>query len=111
MWEYAYDSKRAVIPAIKAMPKIRAANCLTDSLGHSSCSKSGSTVTRAICRNPPAVNGMIQDVLASTADVTLDPKMATIAPKRPAPAVNNCAFAASQRLNPDLRRMAKSPTS
>lgn len=108
---FAYDSNSIVIPAISAMPKIKAANCFTDSFGHCSCSRSGNTVTRAMCRNPPAVNGMIQDVLASNAEVTLDPKIATTAPNRPAVAVNNCALAASQRLNPDLSRIAKSPNS
>lgn len=37
--------------------------------------------------------------------------MATRAPSRPAPAVSSCARAASQRLNPDRSRIAKSPTS
>lgn len=51
--------------AITAMPAIRALNCFSDSLGSVSFNKSGSTVTRAMCKNPPAVNGIIHDVLAS----------------------------------------------
>lgn len=97
--------------AIIAIPASSARNCLIDCFGSVSCSRSGSTVTMEICRKPPAVNGMIQEVRASMADVTLVPPMATRAPTRPAPAVNNCALAASHRLKPELRRMAKSPTS
>lgn len=54
--------------AIIRMPKMSANNCLNDSFGSSSLSKSGSTVTSAICRNVPAVNGKIHEVLASTND-------------------------------------------
>lgn len=97
--------------AINEMPNISARNCLIDSLGSSSCSRSGRTVTRAMCKNPPAVNGIIQDVRASMADVTPEPPIATRAPKRPAPAVHNCARAASHRENPERSKMAKSPTS
>lgn len=51
--------------AITPMPAISAENCLSDSTGSVSLSKSGKTVTSAMCRKPPAVNGIIQDVLAS----------------------------------------------
>lgn len=60
-----YDSKRTVIMAITAMPKIKALNCFNDSLGSVSVNKSGNTVTKAICKKPPAVNGIIHDVRAS----------------------------------------------
>lgn len=94
-----------------AMPAIRAINCLTDSFESVSLSKSGKTVTREMCKKPPAVNGIIHDVRASMALVTFEPPIATSAPTKPAPAVNNCAFAASQRLKPDRNKIAKSPTS
>lgn len=97
--------------AITAIPANNAANCLIDCFGSLSCNKSGSTVTRAICRKPPAVNGIIHDVRASRAVVAPEPPIATNAPIKPAPAVNNCALAASHRVKPDRRRMAKSPTS
>lgn len=64
-----------------------------------------------MCKNPPAVKGIIQDVRASMAEVTPDPPMATRAPNSPAPAVKSCARAASQRENPERSSMAKSPTS
>lgn len=51
--------------AINAMPKISASSCLTDSFRSSSFKRSGNTVTNEMCRKPPAVNGMIQDVRAS----------------------------------------------
>jgi hypothetical protein len=47
------------------MPTINARICLNDSLGSSSLSRSGRTVTRAMWRKVPAVNGKIHDVLAS----------------------------------------------
>lgn len=97
--------------AINEIPVIRARNCLIDSLGSCSCRRSGSTVTSAMCKNPPAVNGIIQDVRASIADVTPDPPIATRAPSSPAVAVKSCARAASHRENPERSNMAKSPTS
>lgn len=100
-----------VMNPITPIPRMRAANCFIDSIRSSSWSRSGKTVTRAMWRNPPAVNGMIQEVLASIADVTPDPPMATKAPRRPAVAVRSCALAASHLENPDRRRIAKSPTS
>lgn len=104
-------SNATVMKAINEMPNIRARNCLTDSLGSCSCKRSGRTVTRAICKNPPAVKGIIHEVRASMADVTPEPPIATRAPKSPAPAVNSCARAASHRENPERSNMAKSPTS
>lgn len=106
-----YDSKTTVMNAITAIPATRALNCFIDSFASSSLSKSGNTVTNEMCKKPPAVNGMIHDVRASIADVTFVPPIATSAPISPAPAVSNWAFAASHRLNPDRKRMAKSPTS
>lgn len=93
------------------MPAMSAVNCLIDSFESFSLSKSGSTVTKEMCKKPPAVNGMIHDVRASNADVTLVPPIATSAPISPAPAVSNWAFAASHRLNPERNNIAKSPTS
>lgn len=100
-----------VMTPITTMPRVRAANCFKDSIGFGSCRRSGNTVTSAIWRKPPAVKGIIHDVLASIAVVAPEPPIATNAPKRPAPAVSNCAFAASHLLKPDLKRIAKSPTS
>lgn len=75
--------------AITAMPATNAVSCLIDSLESVSLRRSGNTVTNDMCRKPPAVNGMIHDVRASSADVTPDPPMATNAPTNPAPAVNS----------------------
>lgn len=47
------------------MPNINAAICLIDSLRSVSLIKSGNTVTSAMCKKPPAVNGIIHDVRAS----------------------------------------------
>lgn len=74
-----------VMNAITSIPAINANNCLIDSFESSSLSRSGKTVTNDICRKPPAVNGIIQDVFASMALVTDDPPMATKAPNKPAP--------------------------
>lgn len=106
-----YDSNTIVMIAMTAIPAIKANNCFTDSLESLSLSKSGKTVTNEICKNPPAVNGIIHDVRASMADVTFVPPMATRAPTKPAPAVKSCALAASHRLNPERKSIAKSPTS
>lgn len=73
--------------AITNMPAINANSCLTDSLESSSLRRSGRTVTNDMCKKPPAVNGMIQDVFASIAVVTDVPPMATNAPNRPAPVI------------------------
>lgn len=106
-----HDSNTIVINAITPMPAHNAINCLIDSRESVSLSKSGKTVTNEMCKKPPAVNGVIHDVRASIALVTFVPKMATKAPTKPAPAVSNCALAASQRLKPDRSKIAKSPTS
>lgn len=58
-------SKVTVTTAITTMPMIKAINCLSDSFGSSSFRRSGRTVTKAMCRNVPAVNGRIHEVLAS----------------------------------------------
>lgn len=58
-------SKVTVTTAIITIPRIKAKNCLIDSFGSSSFRRSGRTVTKAICRNVPAVNGKIHEVLAS----------------------------------------------
>lgn len=58
-------SKVTVTIAIITIPKIKAENCFRDSFGSSSLSRSGRTVTKAMCRNVPAVNGKIHDVRAS----------------------------------------------
>lgn len=106
-----YDSKMMVMIAITVIPAISANNCLADSIESVSLSKSGKTVTKEICKNPPAVNGIIHDVRASIADVTFVPPIATKAPNKPALAVSNWAFAASHRLNPERNNIAKSPIS
>lgn len=106
-----HDSKIIVMAAMRAIPAINAINCFTDSFESSSFSKSGRTVTNEMCKKPPAVNGIIQDVRASKAFVTFVPPTATSAPSKPVPAVKSCALAASQRLKPDRKRIAKSPTS
>lgn len=49
------------------------ANCLNDSLGSCSSKRSGSMVTRAMCKKDPAVNGRIHDVLASTIHKNMSP--------------------------------------
>lgn len=67
----AQCSKSMVMTAIKAMPKTSASSCLTDSLRSSSFKRSGNTVTNEMCRKPPAVKGMIQDVRASIKSQTL----------------------------------------
>lgn len=51
--------------AITPMPASRAVSCFSDSHGSVSFSRSGSTVIRAMCKKPPAVNGIIHDVRAS----------------------------------------------
>lgn len=52
-------------PAITPIPNRRDPNWSSESFGFSSFKRSGRTVTRAICKNPPAVNGWIHDVRAS----------------------------------------------
>lgn len=63
--EIVLHSSNAVSDAINTIPPINAPNCLIDSLGSFSCNKSGKTVTKLMWRKPPAVNGIIQEVLAS----------------------------------------------
>jgi hypothetical protein len=71
---------------------------------------SGRTVTRAMFRKPPLVKGIIHDVKVST-DTKESSTSATMAPDMPRDAVQTWALAASILENPDLMRMAKSPTS
>lgn len=118
-----------VTTAIIPIPRIKAKNCLIDSFGSSSFKRSGSTVTKAICRNVPAVNGIIHDVLASkiilnwrqtlnyknkNSPIELEAPLQAMAmkePMSPPPAVKIWYLAASHLVKPDLRSMAKSPTS
>lgn len=65
----SHYSIMAVRTAIIIIPDANESICLSDSLGFSSCKSSGRTVTKAICRNPPAVNGKIQEVRASATDI------------------------------------------
>lgn len=51
--------------AMMTIPDTRAPKCLSDWILSGSLSKSGNTVTSAMWRKPPAVNGTIQDVFAS----------------------------------------------
>lgn len=68
------------------IPSTKEANCLKLSSLDSSFINSGRTVTRAMCRNPPAVKGSIQEVLDSME--SLDPNTtAIIEPIIPAAAV------------------------
>lgn len=67
-------SKVAVTTAVITIPKIKAKNCFIDSFGSSSFKRSGNTVTKAMCRNVPAVNGKIHDVLASKYKIHVKPK-------------------------------------
>ena len=63
--------------------------------------------TRAMYKKPPAVNGKSQvDALLICSAVS-----PVTTPTNLPHAVNICALAASRRLNPDFRRIAKSPTS
>ena len=61
-------------------------------------------VTRAMCRNPPAVNGRISEAKPPSAapSASLAPS-AVIAPTRPMAAVPSWARAASHRPNPDIQ--------
>lgn len=69
-WAEWQDSIRSystidVRTAMMIIPDASESICFNDSFGFSSWSSSGNTVTNAICRKPPAVNGKIHDVLAS----------------------------------------------
>lgn len=63
-------SKMVVTNAITNIPISNAHNCFNDSHGFSSFNKSGRTVTNDMCKNEPAVNGNIHDVLASIKLIT-----------------------------------------
>lgn len=60
-----YHSTRIVRAAITAIPAISDDICLRDSHEFFSLNNSGSTVTNAMCKKPPAVKGKIHDVFAS----------------------------------------------
>lgn len=47
------------------MPLANEHICFSDSFGFFSSNNSGKTVTKAMCKNPPAVNGKIHEVRGS----------------------------------------------
>lgn len=80
-------SIRVVSNAITVMPLANEHICFNDSLGFFSSNSSGNTVTNAICKKPPAVNGKIHEVRASTAEALALNAKAVTAPRIPADAV------------------------